>query len=393
MMSIMEQPKQVDIAAYPADQGACGYLRIIGPAMAMQENGINASLTAETGFRCSQTPLGALPPPWVDVLDAQVAAPVAVFQRPLHSGFHRSIPFMQGHGTRVVVEVDDNFDCINVNNFAWPASEPYWMEAGEISEWIESGQEVTVFEQIPRGTMYETVEESMSHRLNLRSTISLADALVVTTPGLANHYGHLAKEVHVVPNRIPAAYLKIASLQFARARKPYELIVGWTGQIRTHPNDLDVLGEALLNCVEGYQFMIVGTGHGIEERVQRRPDIITGLVPIETYPSAYAHMDIALCPLELSLFNECKSGLKALEAASLGVVPIMSPTAEYLKLYNEGVGLIAETPDEWCEHLERLLTDEKFRLKLKGQGLEHARRETIEGNVTEWFAAWTGVEL
>ena len=87
-------------------------------------------------------------------------------------------------------------------------------------------------------------------------------------------------------------------------------------------------------------------------------------------------------PLSRNDFNEAKSCLKGLEYAAAGIPFIATPTGEYRWLAEQGVGRLAETPEEWTHHLDELrnidvrmeeaerqrkIVEEKFTMDHRGQ--------------------------
>jgi len=76
---------------------------------------------------------------------------------------------------------------------------------------------------------------------------------------------------------------------------------------------------------------------------------------MQDYPSLLSGFHIGLVPLVPSPFNEAKSYLKGLEYAAAGIPFIATPTAEYRRLHEAGVGRLASTPDEWRDHATELL--------------------------------------
>lgn len=55
------------------------------------------------------------------------------------------------------------------------------------------------------------------------------------------------------------------------------------------------------------------------------------MAPITAYPKAAAQWDLDICavPIRKNLFNDCKSNIKLLECAALGIVPITSKSDAY----------------------------------------------------------------
>jgi glycosyltransferase involved in cell wall biosynthesis len=306
----------------------------------------------------------------------------------MHREMALTFPILRSKGVAVVVDMDDNFDAIDRDNIAWFASEPCWHTEAEARRIATlHGGRVLAAKHTNHGWYLLPDHPGRTHRGWIRDALAHVDLLTVSTPALAEHYSPFVKSgrVKVIRNHLPARYCDIV-----RAPNPRP-VVGWTGTIQTHPKDLDVVGDgvARAKAESDFELRIVGTGVGCRARWGVDPDVATGWRPIEEYPTEYAQMDVALCPLNESEFNRAKSNLKALEAAALGVVPIMSPSEEYVRFHKRhGIGLIARTPGDWRRHIVRLVTDHELRARMAAHGRQVARSLTIEGNAHLWVDAW-----
>ena len=375
------------VAAYAADEGACGALRIRWPAQTLAAQGRTVTVDEPMRIAWTEAFAGTQPPAWVHAVGVETDADVCVFQRPLHAQYLSVFPALQAAGVRVVVDLDDHFDAIDRGNRAWVAAEPHWLHPDELAETEARHGAVRVTQRRPDGWAYTPDHAGRSHRLNLQAAVTMADAVTVSTPALAAHYSQFNPNITVVPNRVPRRYLTIGRTR----TESTPVTVGWTGSTDTHPRDLQVMGGALALLKTRAFYAVVGTGIGVERACGRRPDHATGWVDLtREYPRAYSRMDVAVCPLRVDAFNQAKSALKPLEAAALGVVPVMSPTDEYLRLHGEGVGLIATRPKEWVAHLDAVLSDRQYRAGLAAKGLDVAARHTIEEHAGVWWDAWTG---
>jgi len=94
-------------------------------------------------------------------------------------------------------------------------------------------------------------------------------------------------------------------------------------------------------------------------------------------------------PLEESLFNRCKSGLKAAELAAVGVPSVVTPTPAHTQLAREGFPLLtAESHREWYEQTKLLLTQPAVRLAVAEKALAAAAVHTMENHIEEWTTVW-----
>lgn len=346
------------IHVYPADKGGCGFYRVIWPAEALQAQGADVEVIfPEDGERQQvMTTMWSGDDGSRVLLDARAPdCDVIVLQRPLTDVLAQAIPRLQAQGRKVVVEIDDDFEAISPRNVSWRAVQP-----------------------------------QLSPRRNwrhLRTACEQADLVVVSTPALAAVYGRHGR-VAVVPNRVPAWYLRVRP-------EPHDGVrVGWSGSIETHPDDLQVTRGAIARAMRGTEatMHVVGTGKGVQRALGlASPPAACGWQPLGEYPHRMAEVDVGIVPLELTRFNEAKSWLKGLEFAALGVPFVASPTGPYCELVAAGAGLLADTPKAWQRLVRRLVERPDERAELAEAGRQAAGTLTIEGGCGRWLDAWGSV--
>jgi hypothetical protein len=79
---------------------------------------------------------------------------------------------------------------------------------------------------------------------------------------------------------------------------------------------------------------------------------------LEGYWAALAEADVFLVPLARNAFNDCKSAIKWLEAANLGVMTVASRTPAFDAMIKSGTdGFLCAGPDEWRTALELLAAE------------------------------------
>lgn len=342
----------------PADTEGCGHYRLIWPARAC---GFDVIMPSETWIRAEfeETPDGPrirrlLEAPDVDVL---------VMQRTAHRDTADLVPLFQAEGIAVVIDVDDDFTCIDPGNTAHDVYDPAL-----------------------------SPDRNWEHLLR---ACEQADLVTCSTPALARRFGR-AGNAKILPNCIPARYLEQHRLRIlgGRGENPLtKLRVGWTGSVDTHPGDLEVTGGAVGAVTRRRSshvlFHTVGTGQGVKAALGIGTSSATGWVPLEQYPTAVAHLDVGIVPLRHHAFNRAKSWLKGLEMAALGVPFIASPLPEYERLARMGAGVLAARPADWERELTALLSSPARRDDLRAAGMDVARDWTYEQNAERWAQAWT----
>lgn len=342
------------VAVYPADLGGCGFYRMTSPARVLIDEGFDVDLVQPDDPKERQMRAwfvdGHRGPRITDM--ALPEADVVVVQRPLAQRMVATIEYLQAHGKRVVVEIDDDFEAIDRRNVSWaqvqPSTRPDY------------------------------------NREHLRHACEIADLVTVTTPALAARYGGHGR-VAVLPNFVPRAYTEIE-------REPHDgVIVGWSGSLDTHPKDLHVCrgGVAMSVSDAEAQFAVIGTGKGVQAALGlREPVRACGWQPLEQYPHAMAQIDIGIVPLDITPFNQAKSWLKGLEFAAVGVPFIASPTQQYTELAGYGIGELAAKPKHWRSKLSTMIAA-PGRQALADAARETVRKHlTIEGNAGRWWDAW-----
>jgi glycosyltransferase involved in cell wall biosynthesis len=281
-----------------------------------------------------------------------IGCDVLVMQRPLDWKWQHVIPQFRALGVKVVVDLDDDIAALRPNHAVYWVNQP-------------------------------SRNPDQNHH-HLMRAMQQADMVTVSTPALARKYGR-AGHVTVIPNCVPERYLSLPRERHERT------VVGWTGAVATHPDDLNVMGYALQEVGRSHDFewRVVGDSLGVRAVTSVEP-VHVPWVPIHDYAAEVAKFDVGVVPLALHAFNEAKSWLKGLEMSSVGVPFVASPTAPYKNLIAQGAGLLAESnrPKQWSAALKRLLTDRVLYGEMSEAGREVARQWTFESNAWRWEEVW-----
>ncbi|GBR46177.1 glycosyltransferase [Neokomagataea tanensis NBRC 106556] len=104
-------------------------------------------------------------------------------------------------------------------------------------------------------------------------------------------------------------------------------------------------------------------------RVERLP-----MRPYAEYLKILSWSDISIAPLQETLFNDCKSNIKFVEASIVGVASICSPRGPFCSVMVSGEnGVLAATDEDWRQAFLRLTTDRGFRSVLA----QKAKRDVL----------------
>lgn len=333
------------VLVFPSDKAACGSYRMIWPAEAMKAQGYEVRIARSNPAVINQGDK-------IVGLAENINADAVFFQRPCRRQYLEVFEFLKRDGIKIIVDMDDDLTTIHPKN---PAHFYYNFHG-------ENGD--------------------MHWKYGIQAC-EMADVVTVTTPRIQEVCGGV-----IVPNCIRESYLEI--------KRPENSLVtvGWAGLTATHPDDLQTthgaINQALAATKGKSRFLALGDEKTLDHLGVRRREPNGWLpgVKINLYPEFVSQLDIGIVPLADTPFNSGKSWLKALEYASLGVVPVVSPTYDNMRMVEAGAAVVANNPKEWALRVKELIEDDERRQELALRAREFASGWTIEGNTARWASAW-----
>jgi glycosyltransferase involved in cell wall biosynthesis len=224
-----------------------------------------------------------------------------------------------------------------------------------------------------------------------------ADYFVVSNPFLAQRVqADFNKKVYLHKNGISTT-LQNLSEPFYRARLARGLpaatapvtIAYFSGWIRAHQEDFEValepLRQILRDCpqarlkVVGY-LNLDGLFPGYEDRLH-----FQDFVSWEKLPELVSQVDINLAPLVENPHRRCKSAVKFMEAALVGVPTVASNMEPYQEIQPGQTGFLASTPAEWYDCLLKLVTSPDLRLKMGAAARQQVlSQDTVQVRVAQF---------
>jgi glycosyltransferase involved in cell wall biosynthesis len=186
-----------------------------------------------------------------------------------------------------------------------------------------------------------------SNRDFYEDVIAEADLITVSTPFLYDYYAEQYPNVKMVRNGVN---MNMFNPRKHTDRKP---VFGWTGSTEYRNNDLEQLREWLPDFLEEHDLTFHHAGYSdgaptFAEITGIDPNRLTmsPLVDIVNYASGFK-FDVGIVPLNNIPFNQAKSNIKGLEYAAAGIPFIASDMPEYRLLHEDGVGVLADTSEQW----------------------------------------------
>ena len=181
-----------------------------------------------------------------------------------------------------------------------------------------------------------------------------------------------------IPNSIPEELSEVAE-EFAGRKKEGCAVKIFYGAASPHDKDVELVQEVLeeiLTGNENAELVLIGDIRFNYKSLDLKRRITkVDRLSLKDYYYLVSQCDIAVIPLESSLFNSAKSNIKYIEASVFGIPSVCSDLYEFSSVIRNGEnGFIAKTRDEWVSSLQTLI-DSREKREAVGQA---ARRTVLE---------------
>lgn len=215
---------------------------------------------------------------------------------------------------------------------------------------------------------------------SFRKVMDSADWVVVSTAPLAEAYSRFHHDIRIAQNRLAPNQWEHLLSERGTGKK---VRVGWAGG-SSHSGDLEIL----LPLIKELEGQVEWVFMGMKPRnvlCEFHPG-----VPFEMYPEKLAslNLDLALVPLEINQFNECKSNLRLLEIGTCGV-PIIATDIEPYR-GDLPVTLVANRFKDWMNAIQAYIHDPALRER-QGDALRAAVRQhwyLRDAGLDDWRQGW-----
>jgi hypothetical protein len=214
-----------------------------------------------------------------------------------------------------------------------------------------------------------------------RKALSLCDYGVAPTTALAEAMRPLVRtgEVFLVRNGLDSRNEPFLALP-PRTQLGEDIRIIYASGTKAHNADWDTLaGPAVLAVMDAHPHVrLTVAGHlTLAPEFDRVAGRVTRLPHVDDMASFWAvlaNADINLAVLKPAWATDAKSEIKWLEAAALAIPSVVSPTATYREVVEDGRdALTAHDPESWRAALERLVVNPSLRESIG----EAAKRKAV----------------
>lgn len=239
------------------------------------------------------------------------------------------------------------------------------------------------------GNMKAVAPELKAHFLSeapkYLSMMNGADILSVSTPGMAEHVAlYSNRPVYVRRNFADADTLQAGRAAMdMRPASDGLFRVAFASGSQGHEVDLAEILEPLTEFITAdptRRLMLIG--HFDPDHL---PDALVDQVEAvkfstyDRYLAALAKADCAVMPLCDDIFNRCKSAVRVIDAASVGVPSIVGTVGDLSNVVRDGeTGVVAQSTEDWAEAFRNISADAD-----KARTMGQAARSDLE-------AQWSG---
>ncbi len=174
-------------------------------------------------------------------------------------------------------------------------------------------------------------------------------------------------KVHIVENALDAETVTKAKAAITLKGKPDDFLrIVYGSGTNTHDEDFLEAADAIGACLQAYphvKLRIIGELNLPKQlaRFGKRIERFSA-TSYPKYLQLMAACDIAIAPLEPTLFNDAKSNIKFIEAAVVGLPSVCSSRAEFVGIVEHGRnGMLADNRQSWFASLEALIVNKELR--------------------------------
>ncbi|WP_312924743.1 glycosyltransferase [Stutzerimonas nitrititolerans] len=219
---------------------------------------------------------------------------------------------------------------------------------------------------------------------SLRRGLSYVDRFVVSTDVMAEAFAEFHSDIRVVKNRLDPRWW--AGLPESEGRVSKKPRVGWAGG-SSHTGDLEMIADVVKELSGEVEWVFFGM---CPDKLKPYVHEFHEGVAIERYARKLAslNLDLALAPVELNLFNECKSNLRLLEYGACGFPVICSD----VRCYQDGLPVtrVKNRFRDWIDAIRSHISD----LDATAKAGDDLRAAVLSGWMLEgealqsWRKAW-----
>lgn len=220
----------------------------------------------------------------------------------------------------------------------------------------------------------------------MKKTLLMTDGAITSTECLAEELHHYLPEVIVNRNTASKEMVELSETALEKKKqnrvKQHVVRLGYFSGSITHNADVLLILPVIEKLMDKYSFLqlhiageldIPNELKAFEQRVEAHP-----FVNWKELPQLIGSVDINLCPLEQSIFNEAKSENKWIEASLMKIPTIASDIGAFTSMIEDGrTGFLCTNQKEWYQKLSVLIESEELRQQVAEQAYQTVHEQCV----------------
>ena len=217
----------------------------------------------------------------------------------------------------------------------------------------------------------------------IRRIAAMSSVVIVNSSHHREYLAPYASNIWQIPSVVDG------DLYRPEERRPANgtVCIGWSGSATTVQN-LQVIAQPVRELAgrDDVRIQLVG----VEGQPFPGVDAVALPWQAETEVEDLHRLDVGLLPVPVSEWNKRKFFMKLVQYMALGIPAVATPIGSNPDVVEHGrTGFLASTPEEWVEHLERLVSDHDLRTEMGDRAAEVAHRKyTLQANADRIVSAF-----
>lgn len=200
------------------------------------------------------------------------------------------------------------------------------------------------------------------------------DAVITSTEHLKTELEKKKSEVIIHRNVLSKKLIHLSNKAISKKITDETIKIAYFSGSITHNENFEMIKPALIKILEKFKNVELHlAGHlDIPADIEKFGNqiVVHPYVDWEELPDLIGQMDINLAPLKQTLFNEAKSEIKWLEAATVKVVTVASNIGSFKEMIKDGETGVLALPEQWYNKLEELVVNEQYRNQMAEQAYQ-----------------------
>lgn len=234
-----------------------------------------------------------------------------------------------------------------------------------------------------------SIKENYFRYKSLQDLLKLFNAVTTTTKVIRDTYKEYNDNIFIIPNSIDFSLFK----SFPK-KDTGQIRIGWTAS-DSHYSEIWMVKRIMHKIFDKYvdkvKFVELGNLVELRHDFNTTQMEMHDFIGLGTYPLKLAalNLDIGLCPLDNTKFNQAKSQLKWSEYSAIKVPAVCTKLEAYDCVEDGVTGMLAKDENEFFDKLCTMIENKDLRDKIASNAYDKNYEDfNLEKNAILWVEAY-----